>query len=224
MFLALLLSLTAGAQEELPTYLDLLPAVPRFPTSRTRMYDIHKGQPTLYCGCEWANKKPELDTCGLESFEGFRWDRTEAEHVVLTSVIGEQFSCWDVGGRDYCLDNDLEFRSAHNDLHNLYPAVGQINLVRSNNSMGLIKDEDREYGSCDFEIDVEADRVEPRPEVRGDIARIYFYMEWQHGISLSKGQRHLFKAWAAADPVSPWELERDEAIAKKQGGHNPFVH
>jgi deoxyribonuclease-1 len=89
--------------------------------------------------------------------------------------------------------------------------------------MGLIADEDREYGGCDIELDTEADRVEPRPEVRGDIARIYFYMEWQHGVLLSKGQRRLFLHWHQTDPVDDAERKLDEAIEARQGNSNPFV-
>ena len=118
---------------------------------------------------------------------------------------------------------DPVFKAAHNDLHNLRPAVGQINLYRSNNSMGLIADEEREYGTCDFEVDVEADRVEPKADVRGDIARIYFYMEWMYGVPLSDGQRRLFMHWHQTDPVSEAERSLDEAIEGKQGNSNPFV-
>jgi deoxyribonuclease-1 len=222
--LLLLLSTGSFAQDEkLPAYEELLPKVPTFPTARKRMYIIHKGQPTLYCGCDWADKKVDLASCGLEIFDTNRWNRTEAEHVVPASTMGAFFPCWEEGGRDYCQKVDPAYKSAHNDLHNLYPAVGQINGYRSNNSMGLIAEEDWEYGKCDFEIDLEADRVEPRPEVRGDIARIHFYMEYQHGILLSKGQRRLFLHWAAEDPVSETEKELEAAIFARQGNHNPFV-
>jgi deoxyribonuclease-1 len=224
-FLLLLLSSSVSfAQEDsLPAYEELLPVVPSFQTSRKRMYVIHKGTPTLYCGCDWADKVVAKESCSLETFDGLRWNRTEAEHVVPASVIGEHFPCWEEGGRSHCEKEDPAFKSAHNDLHNLRPAVGQINLYRSSNSMGLIADEDLEYGTCDFEVDVEADRVEPRPEVRGDIARIYFYMEWQHGVLLSQGQRRLFLHWHREDPVSDTEKELDAAIFERQGNHNPFV-
>lgn len=218
----LLVTLCAGA-EDLPSYTELVPDVPSFGTAKKRMYAIHEGQPTLYCGCEFKSKSPDLEGCGLGGFTGTRWERTEAEHVVAASAIGSTRPCWEEGGRDHCISVDPVFKAAHNDLHNLYPAVGQINLYRSNNSMGLIGDEDREYGDCDFEVDVDADRVEPRPEARGDIARIHFYMEWMYGVSLTEGQRRLFLHWHQTDPVDEWERARDAAIAAKQGNPNPFV-
>ena len=82
------------------------------------------------------------------------------------------------------------------DLHNLQPAVGEVNGRRSNYSMAMIAGEAREFGQCDVEI---ADRkVEPRPAIRGDIARIYLYMDAAYpgrGV-LSEKNRPLFAAWA----------------------------
>ena len=67
------------------------------------------------------------------------------------------------------------FRFMEGDLHNLQPAIGEVNGLRSNYSMAMIEGEAREFGACDVEI---ADRkIEPRPAIRGDIARIYLYMD-----------------------------------------------
>jgi deoxyribonuclease-1 len=59
-------------------------------------------------------------------------------------------------------------------MYNLVPAVGEINALRSNYSFGIIPGERREFGECDMEI--KNRKAEPPPNVRGDIARIYFYM------------------------------------------------
>jgi deoxyribonuclease I len=66
---------------------------------------------------------------------------------------------------------------------------------------------------------------EPRPEIRGDIARIYFYMDQAypgHGI-LSRQSRRLFEVWSHEDPVDNWERERAQRIERTQGNANPFV-
>jgi deoxyribonuclease-1 len=219
----LVLMLSTALAQDLPAHADLVPTTPSFGTAKKRMYKIHEAAPvTLYCGCAHEDRKPDLSSCGLVG-EGLRWERTEAEHVVPASTIGEHFPCWEEGGRDHCVKTDLVFKAAHSDLHNLRPAVGQINAYRSNNSMGLIADEARAYGDCDFELDLEADRVEPRPEVRGDIARVYFYMEWMYGVTINAGQRRLFLHWHQTDPVTDQEKALDDAIAEVQGNHNPFV-
>ena len=36
-------------------------------------------------------------------------------------------------------------------------------------------------------------------------------------------QTQLFNAWNKMYPVTDWECERDERIAKVQGNHNPYV-
>ena len=102
-------------------------------------------------------------------------------------------------------------------------AVGEINALRSNYSFGIIPGEMREFGECDMEI--QNRKAEPQPHVRGNIARIYFYMDWAypgHGIISKKNQR-LFKAWDKEDPVDAWECERCKRIEQIQGNDNPFV-
>lgn len=89
--------------------------------------------------------------------------------------------------------------------------------------MAIIPGEKRKYGQCDVEI--ENRKVEPRPEIRGDIARTYFYMDWAYpnrGI-ISKKNRKLFKAWDKSDPVDKWECKRAELVKAVQGNDNPFV-
>jgi deoxyribonuclease-1 len=60
------------------------------------------------------------------------------------------------------------------DLYNLQLAIGEVNQRRSNYSMAVIEGETRKFGRCDLEI--EDREIEPRPDIRGDIARTYFYM------------------------------------------------
>lgn len=109
------------------------------------------------------------------------------------------------------------------DLYNLMPESAETNQLRSNYQMGMIPGEDRTFGACDVEI---KDRTfEPRPEIRGDIARAYFYMDQAYpgrGI-LSRQTRRLFEVWNKEDPVDAWERERARRIEKIQGNLNPFV-
>lgn len=42
-------------------------------------------------------------------------------------------------------------------------------------------------------------------------------------LTLSRQQTQLFNAWDKMYPVTDWECERDERIAKVQGNHNPYV-
>lgn len=227
-FLALLLSLTAlGAdQDAIPTYEDTLPDTPSFSTAKKRLYTkiYSDHEVTFYCGCAYRDKTPDLTTCGMADAEmGSRAGRTEAEHVVPASAFGRTRACWASGGRGGCLKEDPVFAVFHSDLHNLVPTVGHINAVRSDYSMGLIEGDEARFGACDFEVDLEDDKVEPPVNVRGDIARTYFYVEFVYGLALTDGQRHLFRAWHQADPVDVWERERNARISELQGNYNPFI-
>ena len=68
----------------------------------------------------------------------------------------------------------MPFRYMEADLYNLQPSIGEVNQLRSHYSMAMIPGEPREFGRCDLEI--EDRKIEPRPDIRGDIARTYFYM------------------------------------------------
>lgn len=80
---------------------------------------------------------------------------------------------------------------------------------------------------------------EPNDEYKGDFARIYFYMatcyedrisSW-HSDMLSGNKYPAFTAWAlnmllrwaAEDPVSQKEIDRNNAVYKWQGNRNPYV-
>lgn len=109
------------------------------------------------------------------------------------------------------------------DLHNLTPAVGELNGDRSNLPYGIVKGEQREYGQCDFEIAGSPKLTEPRDEVRGDAARIWFYMADTYGITLSDVQRAMFEKWSQADPPDRWEKLRNTRIEAAQGNCNEYV-
>lgn len=103
------------------------------------------------------------------------------------------------------------------DMYNLEPAVGELNRVRGNYPYGEIPGEPREFGACDFETF--AEKIEPRPEIRGDIARIYFYMDTRYpgfGI-VSDSNRTLLEEWDRADPMDNAERERIQKIQDVQG-------
>ncbi|WP_242637563.1 endonuclease [Desulfobacter hydrogenophilus] len=116
----------------------------------------------------------------------------------------------------------MEYLYMRADMYNLVLSIGQVNALGLNYSYAMIPGEERQFGPCDIEISER--KAEPRPEIRGDIARIYFYMDnayTGHGI-LSKRNRKLFKAWAKADPVDDWERERCRHIEAVQGNKNKF--
>lgn len=191
-------------------------------------YDtMHDG--TFYCGCDWewvgaTGGRVDLNSCGYKVRKNqVRAERTEWEHVVPAWVLGHQRQCWQNGGRENCINSDSEFRKMEADPHNLHIAIGEVNADRSNFSFAMLPWVGKQHGQCDVKVDFKGRAVEPRNEVKGQIARIYFYMHDRYNLSMSRQQQQLFMAWDKQFPVTESELERDRRISKIAGNSNPFV-
>jgi len=172
---------------------------------------------TFYCKCPFRPDKIIIQSDNFSPSTKYfkRSKKVEWEHVVPAHAFGQSFKEWREGdpecvnkkgksfrGRKCAEKVNMEYRYMQADLYNLVPANGQVNALRSNYSYAMIPGEPRQFGDCDMEI--ENKKAEPRPEIRGDIARIYFYMNDAYpgrGI-ISKKNRKLFKAWNKADPIS----------------------
>lgn len=206
------------------------PAFSSFYTAKKEARAIYLNHmQSFYTGCTMyaIGKKllPDLVSCDYQIRKSERRaKRIEWEHVVPASHLGLQLQCWQEGGRKNCKKTSPEFVVMESDLHNLVPVIGELNGDRSNFRYGLIAGEFRQYGQAvDFEVDFKQRLAEPKASVRGDIARIYFYMRDRYGITLSDSQTQLFEAWSKTDPVDEWERDRNEYIKAVQGHGNPYV-
>lgn len=202
-------------------------------------YDNRK---TFYCKCSFSKKKKVQCKTG----KGKRAKVVEWEHVVPASRFGNTFKQWEskkswecmlpefiqtitglkcqtTSGRQNLRNKSKEYRLMESDMYNLVPAVGLINQKRSNLNYGLIPGEKREFGPCDFEVS--GNIAEPAPDIRGDIARTYLYMEnaYPDRIKLEPEEIKMLKEWNEADPVDRWECERCRRIEKLQGNENSIV-
>ena len=79
------------------------------------------------------------------------------------------------------------------------------------------------YGNCEFEVDFKNKRAYPKQDIRGDIARIYFYMSDKYNVNLSNPERKLMEAWNKQDPIDEWEKIKNKRVAKIQGNSNPYI-
>jgi deoxyribonuclease-1 len=216
-----------------------LPQTPdSFEKAKRILYnEIYKGHDiTFYCGCDYDPKSKLVDwkSCGyVPRKNSERASRIEAEHVMPAHQFGNFRQCWrepkkvcpekDMTGRQCCEAKDPVFETAHNDLHNLFPAVGEVNGDRSNFNWGMVEGNKREYGACPIEIDESIRRAEPPNAVKGDVARVMFYMENTYGFRLSDQDRKLFTVWSNQDAPDAWEIERNKRIAKIQNKENRFI-
>lgn len=199
---------------------------------------VYREQPlTFYCACRFDPETKVVDhaSCDYQPIRHtFRSDRVEWEHVVPAEAFGRSFREWREGapgcvsskgpyaGRR-CARRNPVFARMEDDPHNLVPAIGEVNSRRRNYSMAMIPGEAKAFGACYVEI--EDRKVEPRPRVRGDVARIYQYMHAKYpgrGI-ISRRNRKLFEAWSRADPVDAWECRRAALITRRTGIENPLL-
>ena len=209
-----------------------------FSKSKKLLQIVYKDNPyTLYCGCSFKGKKPNLSSCGyIPKKNKKRANRIEWEHVVPAHAFGQSFSEWRDGhpkcvkkngkkfkGRKCAEKVNKEYKRMQADMFNLYPAIGEVNGRRSNYSMAIIKGEKREFGKCDVEI--KSRKVEPREEIRGEIARTHLYMDsvYPSRVIITKKNWKLFELWHKSDPVDEWECERAKRIEKIQGNRNKVV-
>jgi deoxyribonuclease-1 len=169
----------------------------------------------------WRNLYPdggETLYCG-QRFE--RFDRSvNIEHVFPMGWVTRELRC---GDRDRCRRTSERFNRIESDMHNLYPARKDVNRARGAYRFGEIRGERRYLEGCDIEIDDRARVVEPRPEVRGDIARAMLYMEARHDLPLFRKTRALMETWHREDPPSAEERRRNDLIERVQGNRNPYI-
>ena len=81
------------------------------------------------------------------------------------------------------------------DMHNLQPAVGEVNGDRGNFMYSQWNGGEGQYGQCTMKVDFKDKIAEPPARARGAIARTYFYMRDRYQLNLSRQQTQLFTAW-----------------------------
>ncbi|MGA0369683.1 MAG: endonuclease I family protein [Kiritimatiellia bacterium] len=126
------------------------------------------------------------------------------------------------------------------DLHHLRPTDVSVNARRGNLSF----DEGGEWvidGDGATTNRVDGNSWEPRDEVKGDVARILFYMAVRYEGTADRepdleltdkvnnlrnpalGRKSVLIRWHAEDPVDDFERRRNERIFEIQGNRNPFI-
>ncbi|MBO2929280.1 endonuclease [Metapseudomonas otitidis] len=201
-------------------------AAPRtFQEAKKAAWKLYASHPVeFYCGCRYSGNKVDLKSCGyVPRTNAKRASRIEWEHIVPAWVIGHQRKCWQNGGRENCARHDDAYRRAEADLHNLVPSIGEVNGDRSNYGFGWLPQAPSQYGACSMVVDFKARKAMPRQQIRGMIARTYFYMSERYGLRLSRQDRQLYTAWNKQYPVEAWERNRNQRVACVMGHGNHFV-
>lgn len=162
------------------------------------------GGETLYCGVDFAARD----------------GRVNIEHVFPMSWVTKALGC---GTRQQCRDKSAQFNRIESDMHNLFPALKVINQARGAMAYAEVRGEAHVVPGCDLEIDDRARKVDPRPAVRGDIARAMLYMADRYHLTLYKRQKKLLLEWHKKDGPDPEERRRNNLIRQIQGNANPYI-
>ncbi len=183
-----------------------------FPEAKRIVYQIFSNHPkTLYCGCSFDSKHQiDLNSCHMSSAnEKKRAHIVEIEHIFAADMFGHNLSCWQNSicehhgkhykGRKCCENSNYQFREMESELYNLWPAVGLVNIARSNYSYAKVDSTDGFYG-CDFKISKASKEVEPANKVKGIVARATLFMSDKYHIPLSENKRQLYLSWNKSFP------------------------
>ena len=161
------------------------------------------------------------DQCGNYSGEGDCYNR---EHSVPKSWFGGSVA------------------PMYTDLFHLYPTDGFVNSKRGNLPIGQVinatwtSTNGSKVGTSNIS-GYSGQVFEPIDSFKGDFARTYFYMtvcymdknlgvETQSNFSsgnLKPWAQQLLLQWAAMDPVSQKEIDRNNAVYQLQHNRNPFI-
>lgn len=214
-----------------------------------QVYNNHRI--TFYCQETFNKKKRLTSTKKFKSkLNNKRSKKIEWEHIVPANAFGKNFKAWTEGNKIHCVKRKSKakgkkyykgrkcaaevsklYQFMQADMHNLVPAIGEINGLRSNYEfVEHIQygpkdkpDQDGLFKKCKMNIDNQ--QAIPPPKTRGNIARTYFYMRaaYPEKLKLSVKQVKLLEKWNKKDPVNKWECQRTKTITKIQGNPNPFV-
>ena len=169
-------------------------------------------------------------------------DPNDSGNIILIYKQNSVNESWDGGdtwNREHiwAASYGLYDSDAYKDLHNLKPADPSVNSSKGNKNFdngGIQHDEAIE---CFFTQDT----WEPADAVKGDIARILFYMDIRYeggedepDLAVTEalnnvadvpniGKLSTLLDWHLQDPVDDFEMSRNEVIYGIQGNRNPFI-
>ncbi|MGQ1908921.1 Ig-like domain-containing protein [Marinifilum sp. RC60d5] len=212
---------------------------------KTALHNIIKGNTVLpYTSSEYdvwdalkeTDEDPNDETKIILIYTGRSEDKSHQDNGSGDNDSWNREHIWAKSHGDFGTDP-----GAGTDIHHLRACDRSVNSSRSN----LFFDNGGEAHSEATECNYDSDSWEPRDAVKGDIARMIFYMavryegegdepelEMTDDMSYSKdnytepffGKLSTLKEWNLEDPVDDAELTRNEKVYEIQGNRNPFIN
>jgi endonuclease I len=172
---------------------------------------------------------------------GSSWDYTQYDGG--DGVYNESWNREHVWAKSHGFPSESD--TAYTDCHHLRPVDRSINSSRSNKDFDDGGSAHSEATDCNYD----SDSWEPRDAVKGDVARMLFYMAVRYDpgyhsddseydleiidstgmdIGVAPGRPIIGKlstllTWHDDDPVDSFESNRNEVVYSYQGNRNPFI-
>lgn len=176
---------------------------------------------------------------------------------VIELYTGSSISKFDNGGDQTDWNREHVWAKSHGfpsesqlgytDAHHLRPTNVAVNSTRSNYDFETSNETGTELTAAPGNyVDGTARTFEPRDAVKGDVARMIFYMDTRYQGNDSNmpdlqlvdrvtsaeevsanaplhGKLCTLYAWHAADPVDAMDIQRNDAVYAYQGNRNPYI-
>lgn len=137
-------------------------------------------------------------------------------HIYSPSWVRDHLDCGTIRS---CQRKNESYRQIMSDLHNIVPATASFEL---NRRAAKFEELDDSVDRDDCQLRRVFSVIEPPDEIKGDIARIIFYMHHTYDLPIYGDLNQMIR-WHRIDPPSKQELERNEEIKALQGNENFLV-
>ena len=212
---------------------------------KTAMYDIIKKQDKTPSYDDFLDLYKQTDTRPDGKVRD--WYSNVTNYVHIRDKAGSYKKEGDVYNREHLIPQGWGANKA-GDIIYVVPTDGYINGMRSDLPLGEVgnsfEGSANNYSKWGASVTpgYTGKVFEPNNEVKGDIARIYFYFATRYANECSKWNGTMFNGktvyqplakwaydmlvrWSQLDPIDDVEIARNNTIAKTtvQGNRNPFV-
>ena len=243
--LLLLVSLSLSAKVFTPTYYANANGK-KGEALKTAMFGIISSHTTLSYKSELLDAYKKTDTRPDGKVRDWYSKTTNYTHI--TDKAGSYQGEGDVYNREHSVPASWfnEASPMYSDIVHVVPSDGYVNNRRSNYPFGEVVNPTYtsnggycKLGPAKSGLGYQGTVFEPGDDVKGDFARIYFYMatcyqskspNWGHDVftgntyqPLADWAYKMFLRWAKEDPIDDVERARNNAVEDVQGNRNPFV-
>lgn len=162
------------------------------------------GGKTLYCGKTFADDENGALT---------------ATHIYNVKQIKSALRCLT---DSQCAVKTPQYSFMVADLHNIYPVIASMEASRRNAIFGELDDQGRKPNDLGCDTRATYHLIEPRDDVKGNVARAFFYMHQEYRLPIAS-ELEMLKRWNAMDPPDEEEKARNARISLLQGTRNRFI-